>query len=83
MTTTIDTDELAGIPLFHDLTPAELARIGKLLRRLSHPARATIMSMEQPGDAVYIILEGALKIAVERADGTSVILAILGPRAGG
>ena len=81
MTTTIDTDQLGGIALFHDLTPAELARIAKLLRLRSHPARATIMSIEQPGDAAYIILEGALKIAVERADGTSVILAILGPRA--
>jgi CRP/FNR family cyclic AMP-dependent transcriptional regulator len=34
---------------------------------------------EQPGEIVYIILKGAIKIQIVRTDGVEVILAILGP----
>ncbi|NNJ11030.1 Crp/Fnr family transcriptional regulator [Chloroflexales bacterium ZM16-3] len=36
------------------------------------------MRMDDPGEAIYLIVEGTVKIAVEQPDGSSVILAILG-----
>jgi CRP/FNR family cyclic AMP-dependent transcriptional regulator len=37
------------------------------------------MSVEQMGEAVYVILNGAVKIHVEQEDGTDVIISVLGP----
>jgi CRP/FNR family cyclic AMP-dependent transcriptional regulator len=42
-------------------------------------AGTTLMMVDQPGDVVYIILTGTVKIHVEQTDGSAVILAILGP----
>ena len=36
------------------------------------------MTVHQPGEAIYILLEGTVKIYVDRPDGTEVILALLG-----
>ncbi len=70
---------LGQLSLFHDLTPAELARVHALLHGRTFPAGTTLMSVDQPGEVAYIILHGTLKIHVEQAGGTNVILAILGP----
>ncbi len=37
-----------------------------------------MLTIEQPGEAVYIILHGTVKIHVEQGDGRDVILSILG-----
>jgi CRP/FNR family cyclic AMP-dependent transcriptional regulator len=37
-----------------------------------------VLTVEQPGEAVYIILHGTVKIHVEQGDGRDVILSILG-----
>ncbi len=70
---------LGQIRLFHDLTPAELARVHGLLHGTTFPAGTAIMSVDQPGEVAYIVRRGTLKIHVEQASGTNVILAILGP----
>src|SRR5262249_10625338 len=48
------------------------------LRRKTFPDGAVLMSADQPGEVVYIILEGALKVYVDQTDGTEVIIALLG-----
>lgn len=73
------TGPLGNMPLFNGLTPDQLSRISSLLRQRTFPANSNIISIEQPGEVVYIILEGTVKIHVEQADGSDVILAILGP----
>ncbi len=72
-----DTSELATIPLFTGLSPAELERVNELLRRKGFAAGANLMTAEQPGEVVYVLLEGTAKIFVEQADGTEVVLAFL------
>ncbi len=37
------------------------------------------MTAEQPGETVYVVLEGSVKVHLEQPDGTEVILAVLGP----
>jgi CRP/FNR family transcriptional regulator, cyclic AMP receptor protein len=71
---------LGSIPLFRDLTPEQIDQISTRLHRMVAPACTIIISAHQPGDAVYIVLDGALKVSVDAADGSSAILSILGAR---
>ena len=71
---------LGSVRLFHELTPEQIAQIGTRLHRMVAQAGATIISAHQPGDAVYIVLDGALKVSADHPDGGSTILSILGAR---
>lgn len=64
-------------PLFYQLTPEQLVHLNALLHCQTFPAGATILTAEQPGEVVYFIDRGAVKIHLEQMDGTDVILAIL------
>ena len=69
---------LGALPLFANLPFEQLQRLNEVLRRKSFPVGTDIITAEQPGEVVYIILEGTVKIHAEQIDGSSVILAILG-----
>lgn len=73
------TGPLGGMPLFSNLTADELDRLNSVLRARTFPAGSNIMSAEQPGEVVYIIQSGTVKVHVEQANGSDVIVAILGP----
>ena len=77
MPITTDPGALAQKSLFHNLTPEQLAHINARLHHKPFPTGATIITVEQPGEVVYIIDRGAVKIHVEQTDGSDVILAIL------
>lgn len=66
-------------PLFQGLTSEQLSRLNSLLRCRIFPAGSNIVNAEQPGEVVYVIQGGSVKIHVEQQDGSDVILAILGP----
>ncbi len=70
---------LAYIDLFQGLTPDELVRVGERAHRRLAPAGTDIITAEQPGEVVYLILRGTVKIHMRQMDGRDVILAILGP----
>jgi CRP/FNR family cyclic AMP-dependent transcriptional regulator len=74
-----DINVLKEIELFNELTPAQLNWLNDHLHLNTYPAGSNIVAIEQPGDIVYIILNGTIKIYVEQIDGSEVILAILGP----
>lgn len=74
-----DPATLLDLPLFHDLAPNELERLNRLLHRVRFAAGAGILAAEEPGEVVYILLEGTVKIFVDRPDGSEIILALLGP----
>jgi CRP/FNR family cyclic AMP-dependent transcriptional regulator len=69
---------LADIQLFEGLTPAQLEWVAQRAHRRAFPAGTNVLTIEQPGEAVYIILHGTVKINVEQGDGRDVILSILG-----
>ena len=70
---------LNEIPLFRDLASEQLARLNELLRRKTFPAGTNLISAEEPGEVVYIIYEGTVKVYVTQADGNDVIIAFGGP----
>lgn len=75
---TVDLRELE-IPLFRNLPAAQLDELQALIHRKTFPPGATLMTFEQAGEVVYLILNGTVKIHIEQEDGTDVIVAILGP----
>jgi CRP/FNR family transcriptional regulator, cyclic AMP receptor protein len=77
MTPLLDTVDLETIPLFHGLTPTEQRHLHDLLGIRTFPSGVDILTAEQPGDVAYIILDGTVKVQVDRPDGTAVIIAIL------
>ncbi|MDQ2800228.1 MAG: Crp/Fnr family transcriptional regulator [Armatimonadota bacterium] len=77
MTAFADPEQLRQVPLFADLSAAQIAHINALLHRKTFPARATVMLEEQPGEIAYVIQKGSVKITVA-GDEIDTILAILG-----
>ena len=70
---------LSGMALFRGMTPHELERLAPLLHERSFPAGAGVLTAEQPGEAVYVVLRGSVKVHLLTPDGAEVILAVLGP----
>src|SRR5574339_430852 len=68
---------LSYIQLFEGLTPTQLEWVSQHAHRRVFEAGRNVMTIEQPGEAVYIILHGTVKIHIEQGE-RDVILAILG-----
>lgn len=73
-----DPNALAEIALFKGLPPERLRRLNDQLHKKSVPAGTNMITAEQPGEVVYVLLEGTVKILIEQMDGREVILAFLG-----
>jgi CRP/FNR family transcriptional regulator, cyclic AMP receptor protein len=69
---------LSEVALFRGLPAAQLSTIRARLRRRTFPAGAHVITAEDPGETVYVILEGSVKACVTRPDSTEVVLAALG-----
>lgn len=75
-----DPTVLSGMLLFEGLSPADLKRLNEqVLHKKTFPAGTNIITVAQPGEVVYLLLEGSVKIYVDQLDGSEVILAFLGP----
>ena len=75
----ISSEELDKLPMFAGLTNAEIDTMRTMLRRKTCPEGTNFISTEEPGEVVYIIERGTVKVHAEQADGSDVIIAILGP----
>ena len=65
-----DPATLSDIPLFRGLPARELERLAPLLHKRSFPSGANVITAEEKGDSVYVILEGTAKVYVTHTDGT-------------
>src|SRR5438552_730301 len=74
----IDPAVLSGLPLFSGLADAQLQLLQEHLHIKTFPAATAVVLAEQPGEVVFIILSGTVKVQVDQTDGTEVILAVLG-----
>jgi CRP/FNR family cyclic AMP-dependent transcriptional regulator len=68
---------LADIALFAGLSSSQLDWVAQNAHRRIFEAGRNVLTIEQPGEAVYIILHGTVKIHIELGE-RDVILAILG-----
>jgi len=78
MLANLDLIDIGEIPLFRGLETDQLDRLSSHLHQHTFPAHTNIITEEQPGEVVYFIIRGTVKIFMNKQDGTAVILAILG-----
>lgn len=74
-----DLSGLSSFALFRELPQAQLMQLSEMLHGKTYPAGTTLMTIEQPGEVVYFVRSGTVKVHVEQADGRDVIISILGP----
>ena len=77
--TMCDLDDLSRLALFRGLAQPQLQQLSQALHRKTFPAGTTLMTAEQPGEVVYFIRSGTVKVHIEQEDGHDVIIALLGP----
>jgi len=68
---------LQAIPLFQHLADDELARMAELARQRKYPKGSVILFEDDPGDALYVVIAGQVKVVLIGEDGREVILATL------
>lgn len=70
--------EVSQLALFRQVPEEGLAQLCEVSHRKLFPAGALLMLAEQSGEVVYLILDGTVKVHLEQADGSEVIISILG-----
>lgn len=73
-----DPNTIAEFALFRDLSADQIGWLAERLHQKTFAAGTNMLTAEQPGEVVYFILRGTVKIHIEQKTGTDVILAILG-----
>jgi CRP/FNR family cyclic AMP-dependent transcriptional regulator len=71
-------DFLAGVPLFSGLDDAELQQFGELTRERTFSKGSVILSQGDPGDSLFVVRDGRVKVVLIGEDGREVILGMLG-----
>ncbi len=70
---------LQDVPLFNGLDEQTLDSIRRRARKHTFPTGTYVITADMPGEAIYVVLSGTVKIKADHADGKEVIIAILGP----
>jgi CRP/FNR family transcriptional regulator, cyclic AMP receptor protein len=70
---------LRSIPLFKDLSDADLAVINELATEKSVPKGTVVLTEGTMGDSLYAIVSGRVKVFIGDEDGREIILKFLGP----
>jgi CRP-like cAMP-binding protein len=67
-------DTLRSIPLFSQLREGDIERIGQAAQDRTYPMNSVIVFEDSPGDALYLVVAGRVKIVLTAEDGREVIL---------
>jgi uncharacterized membrane protein len=70
---------LSAVPLFQSLEPREVETLAKLLEEISYRGGESVFHENDPGDAMYIVRTGAVRIWTHDEDVHEVTLAVLDP----
>jgi len=69
---------LSTVPLLSGLDAAEIERFAEMTRERSYPKGSVIVFEDDPGDSLFIVRRGRVKVVLIGEDGREVILGILG-----
>jgi CRP/FNR family cyclic AMP-dependent transcriptional regulator len=76
----VDTDEvLSRSALFSGLTPEATEPARTAMKQLSVRRGQTVFTEGEPGDSLYVLLQGKIKLSRSSSDGRENMLAVLGP----
>ena len=76
--TTTTADFLATVPLFSGLERHDLQQFAELTREKFYPRGSVILFEHDPGDSLFVVREGRVKVVLIGEDGREVILGVLG-----
>ncbi len=71
-------DFLSSVPLFRGLARDTLYRLAEITREKIYPKNGVICFEGDPGDALFIVRTGRVKVVLVGDDGREVILGVLG-----
>jgi CRP/FNR family cyclic AMP-dependent transcriptional regulator len=71
-------DLLKDVPLFGGLDDDDLQRLAMLITEKHYPKDSVIVSVTDPGDALFIVGEGEVKVSLWSDSGREIILDTLG-----
>jgi CRP-like cAMP-binding protein len=74
-----DTDILARASIFQGVEPSAVSALMGKLREVNLPPGRTVFAEGEPGDRLYIIISGKVKIGTRYPDGRENLLTIMGP----
>ncbi|MBI4498251.1 MAG: cyclic nucleotide-binding domain-containing protein [Chloroflexi bacterium] len=80
-TDAFDPRTLAALPVFQGLSATEIAEIERISSVASYPPGSTIFWENQPGDALYAVLQGRVEVRIQDRHGSNHTIATLGPGA--
>ena len=69
---------LQRVPLFSQLSPADFQRVVAVAREKAYPKNSVILFEDDPGDALFVVAIGQVKVVLIGEDGREVILSVLG-----
>lgn len=76
--TTTTADFLGTVPLFNGLDREELQRFADMTRERFYPKGSVILFEHDPGDSLFVVRGGRVKVVLIGEDGREVILGVLG-----
>jgi CRP-like cAMP-binding protein len=69
-------ETLREVPLFAQLREGDVERILQAARERTYPKNSVILFEDDPGDALYVVISGQVKLVLIAEDGREVILSI-------
>ena len=76
--TTTTADFLSTVPLFSGIDRTELQRFADMTRERFYPRGSVILFENDPGDSLFVVRQGRVKVVLIGEDGREVILGVLG-----
>lgn len=76
---TTNVELLRDVPLFGGLNDEDLKRLADLMTEKHYPKDSVIVSAEDPGDALYVVSDGVVKVSLWSDSGREIILNTLSP----
>jgi CRP-like cAMP-binding protein len=73
-----DQELLRTVPIFSELTEADIVSLARLTSRRTCPKDTVVFFENEEGDSFFIIVDGRIKVTILGDDGREVILSVLG-----
>jgi CRP/FNR family cyclic AMP-dependent transcriptional regulator len=73
-----DQELLRSVPIFSELSEADIASLGRLTSRRTCPKDTVVFFENEEGDSFFMIVDGRIKVTILGDDGREVILSVLG-----
>ena len=71
-------EHLGTVPIFSELSEADIASLARLTSRRTCPKDTVVFFENEEGDSFFMIVDGRIKVTILGDDGREVILSVLG-----